>query len=51
MTPEQIKSSMDTDKKVIIFPSKLNEPSRPRKAEEIFKWLYTPLYGWEKPGQ
>jgi hypothetical protein len=24
---------------------------KPRKAEEIIKWLYTPMFGWDKPGQ
>jgi hypothetical protein len=35
-------------KKVLIFPSKLNDPPKPRKAEEIIKWMYTPMFGWEK---
>jgi hypothetical protein len=26
------------------------EKKKPRKAEEIIRWLYTPLFGWE-PGQ
>ena len=24
--------------------------TEPRKAEEIIRWMYTPLFGWE-PGQ
>jgi hypothetical protein len=35
-------------KKVLIFQSKLNDPPKPRKAEEIIKWMYTPMFGWEK---
>jgi hypothetical protein len=35
-------------KKVLIFPSKLNDPAKPRKAEEIIKWMYTPMFGWDK---
>jgi hypothetical protein len=39
-------------KKVLIFPSKLNDPPKPRTAEEIIKWMYTPMFGWEKePGR
>jgi hypothetical protein len=35
-------------KKVLIFQSKLNHPPKPRKAEEIIKWMYTPMFGWDK---
>jgi hypothetical protein len=35
-------------KKVLIFQSKLNDPPKPRKAEDIIKWMYTPMFGWEK---
>jgi hypothetical protein len=43
---------MDTKKlKVMILSSRVNEPRKARKAEEIVRWLYSPMYGWEKPGQ